>query len=186
MTRIFFLLILVSNSFFAFGESEAMRYARHGCEVKNNQTACAAMKRLLKYKKNPSKSKPIVFKDTIDLTSEPGNSSKLDLTIEMDSEAAASMMGNCDEFGQKLKNCDLFKCSYKHPFGGQAMNRTIVGKIGNLCVTEETMPNNGLMKCAFKEDQLPLAASFYKNTQGENKDFLTKANRDGTCIISGY
>ena len=93
---------------------------------------------------------------------------------------------SCTEFGNKMKDCTVYSCTFKHPFTKTDMKRTIKGIVDGKCQTEEEMPNNGKMNCNFPKEKWAEIADFYSSSGVKNVDYMNKAMNDGTCIVTGY
>ncbi len=55
------------------------------------------------------------------------------------------------EYTKNLEGCEIFSCSFQHPFTRQMMGKHIRGIENGKCKTEEEMPNGGLMTCRFSD-----------------------------------
>lgn len=95
---------------------------------------------------------------------------------------AFALIGNEKTFGEKLIKGEKYVMSFKHPFTGEEMKRTIKGKINGKIVFEEEMPNNGLMIVRVNESQTKVVADFY-NGDG-NMDGSKKYNLDGKMVTN--
>lgn len=117
----------------------------------------------------------------------------------------------CDDYAKNLKTCSPFKCKFKHPFGGQEMEKQIIGMQSGKCKTTEAMPNKGRMDCSFSPEMQSAVAkeieslaaskstdshtSFRSDGKAEStntidgkvmKSALQEAMNNGQCVILGY
>lgn len=177
--KLSFFLALMGFSIFGHA-SEAMRYAKHGCEVERAEVSCRIYKRLLNLgssKKNlPIRS--IASENTLGL--------KLTSTITVSKSAMEKRGEDCSDFPSKLATCTPYRCSYLHPMFGGEMKREIIGAEGEACKTTEEMPNNGSMSCSFPKIDLSTVISFYKSDGKENASYLNRALGNGICTVTGY
>jgi hypothetical protein len=190
---IFVTMLMVSLAAYS---SEAMRFAKHGCEVKKNQTACKLYEKLKNYHANKGSQEEHYSTSGSSTVTENEDSYTFEsetqsggLTIKssvtMDKKTVNQMQADCGGFGQSLISCSPFSCRFNHPFGGK-MERKIVGEENGKCKTEEEMPNNGLMTCYFDDSTKSLAADFYDSMGKKNQSKMNQWMSDGTCEISGY
>ena len=128
--------------------------------------------------------------------------------------ASSVLAEDCDIFPDKLAVCEPFRCQFQHPFTGETLNKEIKGMIDGKCLYIEEMPNHGLMKCQYNEQQQKAVATYYKDLKNadtygtkfhaeigadsqqqtatytingqEVNNPLDAVMNDGTCQISGY
>lgn len=117
---------------------------------------------------------------------------------------------DCKDYPKNLENCTPSSCKFKHPFGGQLMEKKIIGLQGSKCSTTEAMPRNGKMSCQLTE-QMRKAIAKYMRAIDKSKSFSTStststqktkstykidgkevgnplqaAMENGSCKVSGY
>ena len=96
----------------------------------------------------------------------------------------------CTDFPQKISTCQPYSCQFTHPLVPNfTSEKKILGKSGDRCGYEESMPNNGRMKCQFKEASLKIVAEEWRKfLSGAKVSSNTSFNpmKTGECKISGY
>ena len=113
-----------------------------------------------------------------------------------------------------IADCEEYADTYRHPWTGDQMRRSVFGIIDDRCHFGEQLPGDGLMTCQFSFDRLPAVADFYANAEkyenmevSSNTEFIDgvavttntyivdgepydhpidAALRDGECVVSGY
>lgn len=117
----------------------------------------------------------------------------------------------CGDYARNLESCTPYSCKFKHPFGGNLMEKKILGVEGGKCHTTEQMPNNGMMDCkldpelrknisqylktistggtktstSVKVEAGKVAAKYTVNGKDVSNP-LQEANTNGSCKVSGY
>jgi hypothetical protein len=95
-------------------------------------------------------------------------------------EEANVTKSNRQDFNKALESCQSAKFEMKHPLmRGFTIVETIIGLENGKCKYTQTMPNDGLMSCAFDESQRQALA------QDQNKMKEYGTNTD-ICEITGY
>lgn len=176
---IYFLMSLFISHSYA---SEALRFAKFGCEVKKNQKACENYNKLLKLKnKKPKKSSTITFESKI-----KGKQGSVKFTVPrgMIDEA----MKECLELTSSIAKCESYSCESHNPIANNFKEEHIVEKekATGLCLYTRTLPNDGLLTCRLDE---PQRLSFKNLKVNEHQERSLKINnwlQDGICKISGY
>lgn len=176
-----FLLFLFAASFPGHS-SEALRFAKHGCEVKKEPMACKIQQRLSKGADRQVASEASEVVTSNSTVEKEGV--KVEMGLSADTAAMEKLMGECKPFGAHLKDCKPFECTYTHLMGAGKMKKRVVGPDGDKCKTEEEMPENELMTCNYSKDQVPFVAE-NSDTYGQaHSDKLSGYMNDGTCTFS--
>ena len=185
--------------------SEALRYAKHGCEVQKSKKACKIYKRLsdpnrLKKKRGPSSQTQRTIPIQVESSYQETNRGttfkskvvdkdlglKAKFSIAYDKKTMDGLKKACGAYGEHLKKCQAFKCKYKHPFTNQFVEKRIMGKVGDNCKTEEEMPNNGLLTCQIPPDKIIFFAEYADTLGRKHIDKVGKWMNNEVCAISGY
>ena len=87
-----------------------------------------------------------------------------------------------DGFSAKLAACSPSSTSFKHPFTGEDMTRTIKGMVDGKCEFVETMPNNGAMTCRLDTSQQANAAKYYETIENAHQ---ISGSLDGATTVDG-
>lgn len=113
-----------------------------------------------------------------------------------------------------IYDCEEYNETFRHPWTGDQMRRTVFGIIEDRCHFGEQLPGGGLLTCQFSMERLPAVADFYANAEkyenmeiSSNTEFfdgvavttntyivdgepydhpIDVALRDGECVVSGY
>jgi hypothetical protein len=96
-------------------------------------------------------------------------------------EAAAAAAADLLLFADKLEACTEFSQTFIHPFVQTEMERTILGLVDGNCVYQETMPNDGLMECAYPPETVAAIAQYYRDlAAAESMGTEAELSGDGT------
>ncbi len=105
------------------------------------------------------------------------------------SKIALCLTNTCTDFPQKITACQPYSCQLQHPLVPDSISqKKIVGKSGDRCRYEESMPNGVKMQCQFKEASLKIVAEEWRKFLSGAKASNTSFNpmKTGECKISGY
>ena len=171
----FALLVLLLS--YVFAESEALRYARHGCEVENSEKGCRALKRLEKLKAHePEKTTFKVKKDFKD--------KEISLNVSIDNSLLDMIVLKCPDYRENLLSCTPYSCSYKEPFAEKDYSIEIIKKSNERCLTKENKLDSGLITCRFKKEDLEFSAAMIESKWQKYPEKLEQWYEDGTCVFS--
>ena len=122
MSFILFLLSVSNNAY----ASEALNYAKHGCEIESSEKGCKAYERLKKLHSNSRDTdteSSTLFKTQV----KDSRGNAVNLNVNIDNSIMESLVSNCQEYKIKIMSCSPYSCSIKDPFGG-ITEFEIVGK----------------------------------------------------------
>ncbi|TRD23439.1 hypothetical protein [Palleronia caenipelagi] len=55
-------------------------------------------------------------------------------------------------YANALEACEPYSCRFKHPFDGKSHVRSVIGREGDLCLTWQSMPNDGTETCRLDDE----------------------------------
>jgi len=94
----------------------------------------------------------------------------------------------CQAYHEKLRRCLPYQCRISHPLvDGFVIDREIVKKSGEVCVTTETMPGGILQQCRIPLPDVEPLADFYQWTRETGGVSRTRISmRDGEVEVHSY
>jgi hypothetical protein len=77
---------------------------------------------------------------------------------------SAEKVDTCQDFPEKLRRCLPHECRFSHPFvRGFVVDQRIEKRVGEVCVTTQTVPGGALQTCRFPLSELERVADYFQD-----------------------
>jgi hypothetical protein len=134
------------------------------------------------------------------LTMEPARDPTTLTNEEVATQTLTTITTPCDTFNENLLACQQFTCQFTHPFTGEIMERSILGRDASNCFYREQLPNGGIMSCEYSDEYVSAVVAFNQDTDfgsrasteiyminGKSvRSPIQEALNTGTCTVNGF